>query len=226
MTDTALVVPSYERTALLDYVLGLAVEHLKPSEVVVIHNGPARLYGAACGIKSVNFPGATVSQSFNLGATISSAKNLLFMHNDLILWSGPEDPRFDVTGYVVVNQDGELINEFAIDSVGVGRPYAVNLSVPKEGRECVAVGTVLMSMRRDLYDSLGGFDESMGYDHFDVDFCLRAKRAGATIGVQLAPNALHIGGARHPSHAAAVRQQLDGYVYTLKRINEHGPTRS
>ena len=45
-------------------------------------------------------------------------------------------------------------------------------------RECSAVTGACLATRRDVFDRLGGFDETLGVDLNDVDFCLRAGVAG------------------------------------------------
>jgi GT2 family glycosyltransferase len=45
-------------------------------------------------------------------------------------------------------------------------------------RECSAVTGACLTTRRDLFDELGGFDETLGVDLNDVDFCLRAAMKG------------------------------------------------
>jgi O-antigen biosynthesis protein len=45
-------------------------------------------------------------------------------------------------------------------------------------RECAAVTGACLATRRTVFDRLGGFDESLGVDLNDVDYCLRAAAAG------------------------------------------------
>ena len=45
-------------------------------------------------------------------------------------------------------------------------------------RECSAVTGACLATRRDVFDRLGGFDETLGVDLNDVDFCLRAGVEG------------------------------------------------
>nr|MCU0762429.1 glycosyltransferase [Hydrogenophaga sp.] len=41
-----------------------------------------------------------------------------------------------------------------------------------------AVTGACMVVRRNVFDELGGFDEALGVAYNDVDFCLRARKAG------------------------------------------------
>jgi GT2 family glycosyltransferase len=48
-------------------------------------------------------------------------------------------------------------------------------------RQVLAVGTAGMLVRRDLYEELGGFDPALPTFGDDLEFCLRARRAGADV---------------------------------------------
>jgi GT2 family glycosyltransferase len=52
------------------------------------------------------------------------------------------------------------------------------LGMARATRECSAVTGACLATRRNVFEQLGGFDESLGVDLNDVDFCLRAGRAG------------------------------------------------
>ncbi len=45
-------------------------------------------------------------------------------------------------------------------------------------RECSAVTGACLATRRAVFEALGGFDETLGVDLNDVDYCLRAARNG------------------------------------------------
>ena len=42
-------------------------------------------------------------------------------------------------------------------------------------RECSAVTGACLATRREVFELLGGFDETLGVDLNDVDYCLRAE---------------------------------------------------
>ncbi|OGR88309.1 MAG: hypothetical protein A3A86_02145 [Elusimicrobia bacterium RIFCSPLOWO2_01_FULL_60_11] len=48
-------------------------------------------------------------------------------------------------------------------------------------RNCSAVSWDAMLVSKELFERLGGFDEDMGDDYADADFCLRARRLGIWI---------------------------------------------
>jgi len=45
-------------------------------------------------------------------------------------------------------------------------------------RECTAVTGACLATRRTVFEDLQGFDESLGIDLNDIDYCLRARQAG------------------------------------------------
>ncbi len=51
------------------------------------------------------------------------------------------------------------------------------LSMAITTRECSAVTGACLATRRPCFDEMGGFDESLGVDLNDVDYCLRAAAA-------------------------------------------------
>ncbi len=58
-------------------------------------------------------------------------------------------------------------------------------------RECAAVTGACLATRRQVFAELGGFDEDLGVDLNDVDYCLRAGTAGL-------PRDLRAGGRADP----------------------------
>jgi GT2 family glycosyltransferase len=52
------------------------------------------------------------------------------------------------------------------------------LGMATSARECSAVTGACLATRRDVFDLLGGFDEALGVDMNDVDYCLRAAAQG------------------------------------------------
>jgi GT2 family glycosyltransferase len=61
---------------------------------------------------------------------------------------------------------------------GLGSGQVGYLGMDRTTRECSAVTGACIATRRDVFDELGGFDDSLGVDLNDVDYCLRARKAG------------------------------------------------
>ena len=52
------------------------------------------------------------------------------------------------------------------------------LHMATAARECSAVTGACLATRREVFELLGGFDETLGVDLNDVDYCLRAASTG------------------------------------------------
>jgi len=58
-------------------------------------------------------------------------------------------------------------------------------------RDVSAVTGACMATRRDVFEQLGGFDESLGLDFNDVDYCLRARRRGLRVVFEAGAELVH-----------------------------------
>jgi GT2 family glycosyltransferase len=62
--------------------------------------------------------------------------------------------------------------------VGLGADSPGYLHMATLTRECAAVTGACLATRREVFEELGGFDETLGVDLNDVDYCLRASQKG------------------------------------------------
>lgn len=94
--------------------------------------------------------------------------------------------RHDVSGAVLLYPDGRIQHAGVV--VGGGRG-PVHIGMAERGspslwpwltttREVLAVTAACMGFRREVFDTLEGFDTSFPVNYNDVDFCLRAWKAG------------------------------------------------
>ncbi len=58
-------------------------------------------------------------------------------------------------------------------------------------RDVSAVTGACMATRREVFDQLGGFDETLGLDFNDVDYCLRARRRGLRVVLEAGAELVH-----------------------------------
>jgi GT2 family glycosyltransferase len=85
--------------------------------------------------------------------------------------------------------DRRVILEAGITVDTVGRritgvePREVDQGQHDGDRDCLAVGSAGMLVRRDVWDSVGGFDTGMALFREDVDFCWRVHEAGHRVRV-------------------------------------------
>ncbi|WP_176695963.1 glycosyltransferase [Phenylobacterium immobile] len=125
---------------------------------------------------------------------------LLFLNDDVVMLTPDWDelllgyaqqPRTSVIGARLVYPDRRIQHAGVALSCddsprheGVGRPAAD--SGPGERwartRSVGAVTGAFLAVRKDLFDTLGGFDEAgLPIDFSDVDFCLKARAAGGKV---------------------------------------------
>jgi GT2 family glycosyltransferase len=69
------------------------------------------------------------------------------------------------------------------------QPGYLNMAITT--RECAAVTGACLATRREVFDALGGFDESLGVDLNDIDYCLRAQREGLSVLYEAGAELIH-----------------------------------
>jgi len=93
--------------------------------------------------------------------------------------------RFDVIGTKLIYPNG-LIQHYGGGIYPDGRgfhPHQHSLNIGlKNPLECAYVTGPGMIIKKHVYDKLGGWDNDF-YSYIDVDFCIRAKKAGFKVGV-------------------------------------------
>ncbi len=140
-------------------------------------------------LKVVPGPGQfNFSHLVNTGVRASDADFVLLLNNDVTVvtpdWIEAllelgQQPDVGAVGCRLVFPDGSVQHE----GVALLPEYvAANISWPWPIiRNTSAVTAACMLIRRDVYWSIGGFDEEMGVVYNDVDFCLRMIRSGRRV---------------------------------------------
>jgi len=66
------------------------------------------------------------------------------------------------------------------DSPLRGRPVEAHhyFDVGSDIRNCSAVSSACMMIRRNVFEQVGGFDDNLPRAYYDIDFCLRVRQAG------------------------------------------------
>lgn len=175
--------------------LDLPIERL---EIVVVENASgddsaARIRAAAPHVTLVESP---VNDGFaggcNLGVAHSTGEFVAFLNNDArpdprwlaaALERFAESPRIGAVASKVVDWDGELVDYIGAGLTWYGMGYKPLTGEPlpgkEPGRHDVVFGTgSAMVVRRDVFDELGGFDESYFMFFEDVDFGWRLNLRG------------------------------------------------
>lgn len=143
-------------------------------------------------------------RSFNWAALNNAALDaargevLLFLNNDIearrrgwlgVLAAQALRPDVAAVGARLLYPGGRVQHAGVVIGIGAAGHTLVGLPADQPGylgmavltRDCSAVTGACMATRRDLFEELGGFDEELGIDTNDIDFCLRARQRGYRI---------------------------------------------
>jgi GT2 family glycosyltransferase len=149
------------------------------------------------------------AQLNNQGAQHASGDILIFLNNDIearrqgwvsALCAQASRPDVAVVGARLLYPDRRVQHCGVVIGLGgaaghvlVGSaedcPGFLNMAVAT--RECAAVTGACFATRRTIFDQLDGFDESLGVDLNDIDFCLRAQRAALRVIYEPAAELIH-----------------------------------
>ncbi|MDQ1431928.1 MAG: hypothetical protein QOF40_2530 [Actinomycetota bacterium] len=192
----------------------------EPWEVVLVDNGSTDGTATlACAwvsrmpwLRIVDEPDPGLNRARNRGVAVARAERLLCCDADDEVGPGwvramvSALERVDIVGGALepsreVLQSGEWFEcpQTTALPVLLGQPYAVGAN---------------LGFARQAFDAIGGFDEAFDTGADEVDFCLRACRAGCTIG--FAPDAR----ARYAikDRASALMRQRYGYGRGYQRL--------
>jgi len=132
----------------------------------------------------------------NAGAQVARGEVLLFLNNDIeahrsgwlaALCGQALRPDVGAVGARLLYPDRRLQHcGLVVGLTGAAGHVLCGLADDDHGylrmavasRECSAVTGACLATRRQVFDLLGGFDESLGVDLNDVDYCLRAAASG------------------------------------------------
>ncbi|MEK7382479.1 MAG: glycosyltransferase family 2 protein [Elusimicrobiota bacterium] len=172
-----------------------------PYEAIVVDNASADGTAEICR----RVPGARIirnetnrgfSRAVNQAAAASSGRVLVAVNQDLHLQPGSLKA---VHGFLAENDGligGALSCENGAEQPSCGpfptlaqtlwrlplprrmRKYDLARPHSKQAQAVDWVTGAFMGLRRELFDTIGGFDENYFMYYEDVDFCLRARRAG------------------------------------------------
>jgi GT2 family glycosyltransferase len=148
--------------------------------------------------------------ALNNGAAAAAAGDVLvFLNNDIearadswldSLCGLVECPSVGAAGARLLYPDHRLQHGGVVLGLGgaaghlfVGLPEADPgyLDMAVTTRECAAVTGACLATRRTTFESHGGFDESLGIDLNDVDYCLRVQQSGLRVIYEPAAELIH-----------------------------------
>jgi len=143
-------------------------------------------------------------RSFNWAALNNAAVDaargdvLLFLNNDIearhpgwlgVLAAQALRPDVAAVGARLLYPGGRVQHAGVVIGIGAAGHTLVGLPADQPGylglavltRDCSAVTGACLASRRTVFQELGGFDEDLGIDTNDIDFCLRAGQRGYRI---------------------------------------------
>jgi O-antigen biosynthesis protein len=149
------------------------------------------------------------SELSNAGATLSEGDILLFLNNDIeahkagwidALAGQAMRPDVGAVGARLLYPDRRLQHCGVVVGVGGAADHVLAgleadqpgyLNMATSARECAAVTGACLATRRDVFENLGGFDEALGVDLNDIDYCLRAQREGLKVLYEATAELIH-----------------------------------
>jgi O-antigen biosynthesis protein len=170
-------------------------------EIIVVHDG--NLDAAALNLletsnaKLVAFEGKfNFSTKINLGARNAQGEHLLFLNDDCevispdwlsVMLQFSQRKGVGVVGAKLYFEDG-TIQHAGVTLTRAGFPHHLSRSYPGSSpgyfyslvanRNCLAVTGACLMTRRDVFEEVGGFNQKMPVNYNDIDYCLKARRAG------------------------------------------------
>ncbi|MDM8527921.1 glycosyltransferase [Anaerolineales bacterium HSG24] len=205
----SIIIPTKNKTHILNACISsiLDITSYSNYEIIIVDNGsnePAtRQYYKTLAIhdniKIVEYPAPfNYSALNNVGVSHASGDILLFLNNDteileadwldeLVSWV--ERPEIGIVGAKLLRPDETIQHAGVI--MGIGHcDHIFNNQVEYQAsvyglaewyRNFAAVTGACLMMQRDLFDEVGGFDETYKVSWSDVELCLRVKTAGYDI---------------------------------------------
>jgi hypothetical protein len=182
------------------------------------------------------------SRGNNAGAVRATGDILLFLNNDTLIQSDfvapllrrfDESPRAGIVGPGLLNGDGsfqlsagrlptfvqEMFDKAIAVAIDSGNRTASRL-VERQFARPKLVGWVTgaaLAIRRDVFDLVGGFEESYFMFFEDKDLCARVRRAGFEVWFDPASEIKHLRGASANPRTASIYRTSQVHFYRRHR---------
>jgi GT2 family glycosyltransferase len=158
----------------------------------------------------------------NAAAAGSRGEVLLFVNDDVqggtpgwmeLLVAQALRPEVGAVGARLVYPNGQLQHAgIVLGLAGAAGHVLAGLEPGKPGylglaalaRDVSAVTGACLATRRDVFEQLGGFDEALGLDFNDVDYCLRARRRGLRVVFEPGAELVHL---ESPSRGTSLSEE-------------------
>lgn len=221
------IVVVHHRTpaALLDRVMARLATAAPQARVVLVDTG-----GDDAVSPRADWPGElevisgenhSYSRALNMGARRLTGRRLVLMNADVLV---EHDTFSRLLAAFEADRDTGVVGPLALTTQGrpqdLGLPYrlvyARAATAGVAGAPAPWLSGCLQLVDRELFDSLGGYDESLRFFNEDLDFCLRVRRAGRRCRLVATP-VVHVGGVSTPADPAFhVEGRRGGYLLTKR----------
>jgi GT2 family glycosyltransferase len=228
MTDVSVIIPCHQRVGMLRLCLESLRRQNAPdvtTEVIVLLNGTdpaAQAELTAEDLNDVTVLRSEVNFGFaagcNLAAQEARGELLIFVNDDIevergwlsaLVTAAAEEPEAGAVGSRVVLSSGALQEAGSViwsdgTTLGVGRGLDADGGAYSYRRAVDYCSACALLVRRDVWEALGGFDESflLGY-YEDADLCLRIQQLGLKVFYE--PSAV----VSHHEHASSAPDALN-----------------
>lgn len=223
---TSVVIPAYNAEDFInEQIEALLNNSLLPDEIIVSDNGSTdqtrnivQSWGRKNSLVRCVDSSARrgVSYARNVGCSAAQGDSLLICDADDIVssdWVEKIVEALNDSDMVGAGYQTLLLNEelgcYQLDEINVSQPHVV------EGTPYLLGGNI--GFKRTVMDTIGGFDSSYQGGHDEVDFCLRAIRAGFKLGWIAEPLLQY----RQRPSARALARQSRNYGRTWVQLLEN-----
>ena len=139
------------------------------------------------------------SELNNAAARLATGDVLLFLNNDIeacevgwidLLAAQAMRPEVGAVGARLLYPDQRLQHCGVVIGMGGAADHVLAgldegepgyLRMATSTREVASVTGACLATRRTVFEALGGFDDALGVDLNDIDYCLRAQRSGLQV---------------------------------------------
>jgi GT2 family glycosyltransferase len=196
----SIVIPTRDRLDLLRLCLHALHAYTPPIyELVIVEDGsPAAISSSLdniAGLCTLRLPSNVgFARACNAGAARTRGDLLLFLNDDTVPLAGwlepmmaalQQDSRVGIVGSRLLYPRLGLVQHAGVAMDPTGKPFHLYQFEPSESpdvnedRVLPAVTGACLLIRRNLFETLRGFDETFTNGYEDIDLCLRAREAGA-----------------------------------------------
>ena len=224
--ELCIVVIHYRVPRVLAECLARLQRFVPDAEIVLVDTAPdddvlAEVHAAHPGIQLVRATNHSLAHAVNIGIKRSRAPFVAFMNADVYV----EPSTFDELLAVLASEpQAGIVGPLALTPRGrpqdQGPDYLFHyLRLPRAPGRSVEVPWLagcLQLVRREVLAHCGGLDPSLRFYNEDIEFCVRARRAGFRSRLVATP-VLHLGGSSTPAAAAFMVEGRRGGMQLSRR---------